>query len=351
MSTKALLTTTILSTLAAGCIVDDEAPGGAETVGYDEGVELSDLSTALEGLAISCNFRGLYLSALEAADDAPMAPSDAEMYTVTDFCLNQVEDLLLERGMTLDFAGPLETDTTHRAVLVGIHSMFFSPMFTPPGNGGVPSVFDIETGDNPYPASLTAVIPEVPASFEYEIPHGFYNVDIAHSFFGSVAAIEDHTDNGENKTARFEGGTLQLLPLFEVAGYLEDGPKTAALVAHEVAHSYLPGHKSCEVPSAQCGVAGFPLDATCDCDYEQSTYWVEAAFAEAAALGRVVSFAPVAQHPIDGGVAVAGYFPTARCEDAAEHVTPFRETHPRCDQVKWSLVKMIESASSYWEGI
>ncbi len=349
MNTPRKLPLLLIFAQTLGCIGGDDDPAdGAST---DDGVQVSDVSTSLEILALNCNYRALFLTALEAADDFPEnPPTHAEMYQVTDGCLEQVEQVLTDHGITLDFAGPFETDVNHRAILEAIHSMFFSPMFTPPLVDGAPPVFDINSDGNPYPSTLAAVIPVVPASYEYEIPASAYNEEIALTFMTTVTAIEDHTAFNAQKVAELVGTTVELHGQFDHR-YTTDPQKTAALLAHEVAHSYLPGHKSCDVASASCGVAGFALDADCDCDYEQSTYWVEAAFAEAAALGRVVSFAPAANQPIDGGVAVVGHFPTARCVDAASHVTPFRETKPRCASLIYDLVEEIEANSSYWDGL
>ncbi len=334
-----------IAALVPACIdFDAEADSG----GTGGEIEYAGLTASLETLAANCSFPSLYFAATEAAGPLDQPP-EWEKYQVTDACLAQVEQTLLDQGITLALNGPIETDSVRRGVLLGIHSMVFSPMFTPPvpAGGTLPSVYAIDTAQYPYPANTMSLVSEVPPSYAFVMPEGYYNVELAHLFFSTVTGIVDATNHDPGSTARYEQGVISLLGQFD-RRYTRNPERTAALLAHELSHEFTYGHKACNVPSQSCGGEPSHPGDDCDCDYELSAYWVEAAFAEAAALGRVISFAPGATRPIDGGTDVAGYFPASRCQEAVKHVTPFRESMPDCDAVNVSLVDAIEAASSYW---
>ena len=351
MNTAKLPALCLSTVLLPACVIVDDENGPSTTTGIEDAL-VADTQTALTDLAAVCNYYALYFTNQEAAPDFADPPTGSELYTVTDECLVATEETLIALGMTLDFDGPLLTDPIHRTAIEGVHSLLFSPMFMPPPAmpGGVPSVYAVDTADYPYPETLASVLPVVPPSFEHELSPGSFNVAIATSFVTIVSGISDQTASGDSASARFEGGTIILLDGFPI-NYLGDAQATAALFAHEAAHEYTYGHKACDVQPAMCDPAPSELDDDCDCDYELSAYWVEAAFAEAAALGRSISFFPGASDPIDGGTAVGFNFPAQRCEDTRDHVNPFRFSRPQCSTINQPLIQMIEANSSYWEGL
>ena len=351
MNTAKLAALFLTTTLLPACVIVDDDGGPYTTTGIDDAL-VADTQTALSDLALQCSYYQLYFSNQEAAPDFADPPTGSELYQVTDECLVATEQTLIDLGMSLEFDGPLLSDPVHRTAIEGVHSLIFSPMFMPPPAvpGGVPSVYAVDTEDYPYPETLASVLPVVPAAFEHELTPGSFNVEIATSFVAIVDGISDQTASGDSATARFEGGTIMLLDGFAVS-YLGDAQRTAALLAHEAAHEYTYGHKACDIPPLECAPALSLPDNDCDCDYELSAYWVEAAFAEAAALGRSISFFPGAGDPIDGGTAVSFNFPAFRCEDTRDHVTPFKFSRPSCSTINGALVQMIEDNSTYWEGL
>ena len=267
-----------------------------------------------------------------------------------DACLEQLELTLTDLGIVLDFAGPLASDVNRRATLLGIHSLMFSPMFTPPPVTGVVPVYGVDSAEYPYPPFFDGMIPQVPATYEFDLTPGYYNTELALFFVEAVDAIEDHTDGANMAVADYQGGTVLLHTGFDHR-YTEYPQRAAALLMHEAAHAQGLGHKSCDATAETC--AGYMSQAgdDCDCDYVLSAYWIEAAFAEAAALGRVVSFFPNADNPIDEGVAVGSYFPATRCEDTREHVTPFAASNPSCSLINIPMINAIEANSSYWNSL
>jgi len=351
MNTAKLAALCLTTTLMPACVIIDNEGGMSTSIDVGETL-VADTQTALSDLAVQCSYYQLYFSNQEAAPDFADPPTGSELYEVTDDCLVATEQTLIDLGMHLEFDGPLLSDPVHRTTIEAIHSLIFSPMFMPPPAvpGGVPSVYAVDTPDYPYPETLASVLPIVPPSYEYELTPGSFNLEVATSFVAIVDGISDETASGDSATARFEGGTIKLLDGFAVS-YLGDAQRTAALLVHEAAHEYTYGHKACDVQPDECAAAPSQLDHECDCDYELSAYWVEAAFAEATALGRSISFFPGADHPIDGGTMVRSNFPAQRCKDTSEHVNPFKFSRPVCSTINNALIQQIEDNSTYWEGL
>lgn len=334
------------SLMAGGCILDDAE--GVDVGETGDTIEPGDSVDAFEQLAASCSYPALFAAAYKEAEASiEGVPPHRHLYTVSDTCLQRTENTLVSLGITFTFDGPIETDPVHRTVVEGLHYMLFSPLFAPPPVDGVTPVFGLDP-QYPYPSLVSGLVPEVPPTYEWVIPHGYYNEALAQFFREAVTEIVDGTDSGASKTAKYEAGVITLLDHF-AALHLGDPAAAAGTLVHEAAHSQGLGHKYCSVSEDECAGAISALDATCDCDYELSAYWIEAAFREAAVLGREVSFAPDANEPVDGTSSLTSHYDTGRCEYAAEHVRPFQDSDPSCESIYASLIVAIEAASDYWD--
>lgn len=117
---------------------------------------------------------------------------------------------------------------------------------------------------------------------------------------------------------------------------------------HEAAHEFTHGHQPCDPEILTCGLGPWPTDSECDCNVQVSAYWVEAALAEASALGRVVSFGPGATQPIDFGPNIRSHFPRRRCDDASKYVLPFAAAGPECATINNAMTDAIEANRNYW---
>lgn len=345
--------------LGAGCIIiDDDDPmgGGGTTVASDpvEG-ELS-LDEEMAALASVCSYHQLWMANQEAVLD----PNDAgDLYEITAGCRAELEGLL-DRHMTFhnfEVPGGQEARDT---IVDGVHAYLFMPLFLPPTEPtlGAPAVFRGAGAAFPFPGTLVASIPPVPASYDFALTEDGYNAPQAQYLFELVQGFVFNPGSNPDGTtvARWLGGDIEVFGQFIAA--VNDPLHAAEVLHHEMSHASAPGHVPCAVdwqPDGQGGGGCFigPNDTgDCDCGYPASAYWDGLAFHQAATLGGLISHHPATDEPILGGLLV-NRLSDALCVQAVMHIHQFEAEVVAapdftCSSANEFLIGELQANNAYW---